>query len=54
MTTFLFATLVFLIAMLGLGTGLLLAGRPLGGSCGGAGESGCAGCKNPCKKGGPE
>ncbi len=44
---FVFALGIFLIAVLGLATGLLLTGRPLKGSCGGlacVGGASCDGC----------
>ena len=51
MATFLLTAPAFLLAMLGLGIGLVLAGRAPRGSCGGSGGSNCAGCIKPCKKG---
>ena len=51
MTTFLLTALVFLLAMFGLGIGLVLVGRAPRGSCGGTVGSDCAGCMKPCKKG---
>jgi uncharacterized protein len=44
---FVFALAIFLIAVLGLGAGLMLTGRPLKGSCGGlacVGGASCDGC----------
>jgi len=32
---------IFALAMLGLGLGVILSGRPLRGSCGGLGDSSC-------------
>lgn len=42
---FLFALLIFLIAVLGLGAGLMLTGRPLKGSCGGLACIGGGACE---------
>ena len=44
---FLFALVIVLLAVLGLGAGLMLTGRPLKGSCGGlacVGGASCDGC----------
>jgi len=53
MTLFLMSLLIFLLAMLGMGVGMIAGRSPIKGSCGGAhGIKGlgnqCAACDKPC------
>lgn len=48
MTDWLAAAAVFVLAVLGLGIGVLSGRAPLRGSCGGLGA--CSGCKRRCRR----
>lgn len=47
---YLLSFIVILLALLGLGLGVLAGREPIRGSCGGLGGSACSSCHNPCPR----